>query len=63
MAEICEVCMKTLEHWVDGTLDHDEIILCDRCTKDVEELYNFHDCEKSFEECFNELKRKRATEN
>lgn len=42
MADICEICMKPLDRWVDGAPNYEdygnEIILCRKCDEEVDEL-------------------------
>ena len=58
MADICEVCLTTLKHWTDGVPDYDEIILCNRCSEEVEEIENIYEGKKEFEWCVEKLRKK-----
>lgn len=57
MADICEVCLATLKHWTDGTPDYEGIVLCSKCSEEVEEIESSHEGAKSFEECVDELRK------
>ena len=57
MAEICEICMKPLEHWIDGTINYGEVILCSKCKEIVAEL-EFNGSDKSTEECMEIVRKK-----
>lgn len=38
MADICEICMKPLEIYIDGIPDYDDFVLCRQCEEKVEEI-------------------------
>ena len=61
MADICELCMKLLDHWIDGAPDYDGIVLCACCTEKVEEI-QFDGSGKSFKRCV-EIIRKQIVSN
>ena len=50
MADICEICMKPLEHYVDGIPDYDSVVLCQKCEDKVNEIV-FDGSGKDFEKC------------
>ena len=62
MADICEVCMKPLKHWIDGTSDYDNLILCNKCSEKVVDMGNKHKGYKSFEKCVEELRKRSRKE-
>jgi len=62
MADICEICRKMLEHYIDGIVDYDKNILCQRCWERVNSLFNEFDGEKDFEECVEIFKKGRTKE-
>ena len=64
MGEICEICMVQLKLWDDYvTIDYEsEVILCAKCQKEVDELYDLHEGEKEFKWCVKDIKKRRKKE-
>lgn len=60
MADMCEICMKLLEHWNDGIPNYDSAVLCSKCSEEVNEIY-YDGSDKEFEDCV-EIVRKRKNE-
>ena len=63
MADICEVCMNLIAHFEGGYIDYDSVVLCAKCYEEVEDISNFHEGEKEFEECVEILRKRKRRKN
>ena len=60
MAEVCYLCLTQLKLWDDYVAAEDnpeECMLCSKCQKIFDDLYDKHEGRKSYEKCADEIRK------
>lgn len=59
MADLCDICIKRLDHWEDPIPDYEGVSLCSQCNEEVDDLYESKEGKKSFEWCVKQITKEK----
>lgn len=56
MADLCDICIKRLDHWTDPIPNYEGTIICSQCNIEIEDLYDSYEGKKSYKWCLKQVR-------